>query len=228
MNDVNDILSLPNFASFVERFHRQYTRYGLDECWPWHSRRNGHTRYGAMRVGVRGKTMKFLAHRVAWVLVNGQIPVQADKLYVLHKCDNPECVNPKHLFLGTHLDNMVDKCAKGRQPRGEKVGRAKLTEQQVVAIRADRRAYTAIAAEYGMSSSVVGDIVRGYLWAHVPGAREEQRWCGVSHPEAKLYPEAVRDIRTRRLDGPGFAELYGVDRTTIYQVWHRKTWCHVL
>jgi HNH endonuclease len=63
----------------------------------------------------RGKTR--LAHRVAWMLANGEIP---DGLCVLHRCDNPPCVNVDHLFLGTHADNVADKMAKGRHPSQRK------------------------------------------------------------------------------------------------------------
>jgi len=80
-----------------------------DECWLWVGRvtRKG---YGISPMGIKERA----AHRVSWILHKGPI----GGFHVLHKCDNPSCVNPNHLFLGTHSDNMRDKCEKGRQPKG--------------------------------------------------------------------------------------------------------------
>jgi hypothetical protein len=84
------------------------------ECWLWTAR---HTRkgYGMFKQG----SLDRLAHRVAWEEVNGPIP---PGLCVLHKCDNPPCVRPDHLFLGTQADNIADRDAKGRQARGDRNG----------------------------------------------------------------------------------------------------------
>jgi hypothetical protein len=87
---------------------------------------------------------------------------------VLHKCDNRLCVNPEHLFLGTNAVNMADKCAKGRQTKGEQHGPAKLTEAAVLAIRSDPRLLRVIAAEYNVQRQTVGKIKNRKLWAHLP------------------------------------------------------------
>lgn len=91
------------------------------KCWEWLAYKN-HNGYGMFR--------QRRAHRIVWSLVNGLIP---DEIFVLHKCDNPSCVNPGHLFLGTQVDNMRDKMEKGRHRWGS--GNAKLTSKQVKAIR---------------------------------------------------------------------------------------------
>jgi DNA invertase Pin-like site-specific DNA recombinase len=95
-------------------------------------------------------------------------------MHVLHTCDNPSCVCPQHLFLGTNLDNIADKVAKGRQRggggglRGEKHGQAKLTERDVIAIRASVGAtLQEIADLYGISNQQVSRIRARKKWAHV-------------------------------------------------------------
>ena len=119
-----------------------------------------------------GDGIKGMAHRLAWQFINGPIP---DGLSVLHRCDNPPCVNPEHLFLGTNVDNMTDMVAKGRArgktQNGEANDYAKLTEQQVRDIRLRWRyrvvPMSALAREYGVSQSAISDICRRATWAHV-------------------------------------------------------------
>jgi hypothetical protein len=77
--------------------------------------------YGEMQARLDGKKMHYLMHRVAYQLYYGEDLTPED--IICHKCDNPKCVNPKHLFKGTHKDNVLDKCKKGRQAKGEKNGR---------------------------------------------------------------------------------------------------------
>lgn len=113
------------------------------------------------------------AHRFSWELSNGLIP---KGLWVLHHCDNPPCVRPDHLFLGTPQDNVHDMIAKGRaryvaRPlKGEANPRAKLTEVQVREIRAHLTAgqrYRDIARQYGVSSGLISHIASGIAWKHV-------------------------------------------------------------
>lgn len=146
---------------------------GLFSCWPWTAAQDGRG-YGIMRVA--GHNVR--AARIAWVLAVGPIP---PGLHVLHRCDNPPCCNPSHLFLGTHADNMADMRAKGRAgntahperaARGERHGSARLNATQVNAIRARYAAggisQPALAAEYGVHQATVWRIVRGLRWTHVP------------------------------------------------------------
>ena len=116
--------------------------------------------YGTITVARR----KVLAHRLSWELANGPIP---DGMCVLHRCDNPPCVNPDHLFLGTHADNSRDRNEKGRQARGVKNRHAKLTPDEVRAIRADTRRQVDIARAYGVTPQAVHDIIRRKNWRHI-------------------------------------------------------------
>ena len=97
-------------------------------CWIWQKCRD---RDGYGRTSIDRK--QIWAHRASWVLHYSEIP---RGLCVLHKCDNPPCVNPEHLFLGTNEDNMLDKINKGRQTRGELVNTNKIKEKDVLRIRA--------------------------------------------------------------------------------------------
>lgn len=146
------------------------------ECWEWKGNKNK-TGYGLLWISDR-PAAKRLAHRLSWEIHNGEIP---DELGVLHKCDNPPCVNPAHLFLGTFRDNMKDKISKERHARGEKCQHI-LTEQAVidirnrynlrrrtrgVAARNDPNGARALASEYGVSIWAIFDCVKGRRWAHI-------------------------------------------------------------
>lgn len=107
------------------------------------------------------------ASRVMWRLLNGIIP---EGLHVLHTCDNPRCVNPDHLFLGTQKDNMVDCKSKGRNSRGVKVWTCKLTEAQVIEIRsavASGKSRISQAWKYGVSYNQICVIVNRKQWKHI-------------------------------------------------------------
>ena len=114
-------------------------------------------------------TMSFIkrcdyAHRWAYRSAHGAIPAG---LCVCHRCDNPGCINPDHLFLGTKAENNADMQAKGRAAAGERNGLAKLTEAEAKAILMDHRRHRVIADEYGVSDSLVCMIKRRKVWAHL-------------------------------------------------------------
>ena len=139
-------------------------RLGMETpCLEWTGCHNG-TGYGI--IGHHGRNT--LAHRVAWEIEHGEIP---EKLFVLHRCDNPPCVRPDHLFLGNQFDNMRDAVAKGRMRRkGEENRQAKLKEADVRSIfrlRSDGLKHKAIASKVGISQTQVCDILAGRKWAHM-------------------------------------------------------------
>jgi len=148
----------------IERFFSKVNILSPDECWEWKAGtfKSG---YGAFFIDGNNEG----AHRVSWKIHNGKIP---EGLSVLHKCDNPLCVNPDHLFLGTQEDNMTDKVSKGRQSSvillGELNGQAVLVESQVIEIR---ELYSTglvsqqdIADYFGVSRSHISNIITGHKW----------------------------------------------------------------
>lgn len=111
---------------------------------------------------VKGRLVQ--AHRYAWELAHGPIPYG---MHVLHRCDVRNCVNWRHLFLGTDADNSADKVAKGRQSRGERSGSAKLSDSVFREIRTSIGSLRYIGALYGISHTNVRHIRAGKIWAHV-------------------------------------------------------------
>lgn len=150
-------------GSLSQRFEKKFVRGEEHECWLWNAYRikKGYGRIGAgpAAAGV------LLAHRVAYELTKGPIPNGFD---VLHRCDNPPCVNPAHLFLGTNYDNMLDRDMKGRVAKGEYNGHAKLNRDQVRYIRAMPGAHSSIAKEIGIARQTVGKIKSRKRWGHLP------------------------------------------------------------
>jgi len=148
-----------------QRF-KEKVRFGpMDQCWEWVGSK---MRLGYGMFSVNGKNR--LAHRVAWEMVAGEIPPGQ---CVLHRCDNPGCVNPAHLFLGTQQDNIRDRDQKGRQrgPLGEKQHLSKLDESGVRHIRRVHRygiaTHRQLAETYGVSDSTITDIIQRRTWRHV-------------------------------------------------------------
>lgn len=134
-------------------------------CWLWTGSYNNQG-YGSVRH--RGKTWK--SHRLSYLHHCGEIP---NNLHVLHKCDNRRCVNPEHLFLGTHSDNMADMKAKKRYKAhaGSENGRAKLSNLDVAGIRLAYQEgvpLKAIASEFGIDSTQASRVALGKQWKHLP------------------------------------------------------------
>lgn len=122
---------------------------------------------GYIQAKRQGKT--YLVHRLKYEEVNGRIP---EGMVVRHKCDNTTCINPEHLEVGTHADNVKDKVQRGRQSKipnpGEKNGASKLTDIQVLEIRADEHSTNvALAKRYGVTHQMISKIRKGYFWTHI-------------------------------------------------------------
>lgn len=131
-------------------------------CVEWTATRNK-LGYGTTKVAGKSK----LAHRLSYERSVGPIP---EGLCVLHRCDNPPCINPDHLFLGTRYDNTQDMINKGRMRKasGENSGRSKFTAEQILKIRDDKRSGKIIADEYGVAKSSITRIRSRINWKHLP------------------------------------------------------------
>jgi hypothetical protein len=146
------------------RFWAKVQKRGVDDCWVWTGNLTEKNGYGRLRVS--GQMV--CAHRVSWELHNGLIP---EGLLVLHKCDNPPCCNPAHLFLGTHKDNSMDAIAKSRHAHGERAGTAVLTADQVREIRTLYSTKQAnqpeLAVMFNQNTGNISRIIRREMWGSV-------------------------------------------------------------
>lgn len=151
----------------VERFWSKVNIGSPTDCWEWTGAKTG---FGYGHMTVNGQKQVY-AHRISYVIHHGSIP---SGMHVCHSCDNPRCVNPSHLWVGTPQDNAIDRNTKGRHPVkvGSECSGAKLTESDAREIR--RRAsskewgiQTKLAKEYGVAKTTIRYIVIRRSWAHV-------------------------------------------------------------
>lgn len=144
-----------------------------NECWNWTGtlfKRGGYARFS---ITENGKNIRLRANRVAYYFVTKKHP---GRFFVCHSCDNPKCINPSHMFLGTHKINQLDKVSKGRTPKGNQHSNRVLTEEIVkemrhrCLVRGETRA--AVADDLGFNRSTVVYAVLGINWKHVPFPKE--------------------------------------------------------
>jgi hypothetical protein len=153
-------------VDIVERFWSHVDVKGDDECWNWTASLFRHG-YGQIkqRFG-SGNGKNWQAHRLSYVIHFGEI---ADNLLVCHKCDNPKCVNPNHLFLGTNKENTMDMVAKGRayRPVGVDVHNSKLSEDDVRFIRSSHDRNFKLAERFKVSQATICIIRKRLIWKHI-------------------------------------------------------------
>lgn len=166
------------FNTLDEAFEAQITK--AEGCWLWTGATAGKG-YGALSA----EGVLRYAHRFSFEKFRGPIPAG---LHVLHRCDNPPCCNPDHLFIGTRTDNMHDASVKGRLRNRERNPQAKLTEAAVAEIRErylrggiSRRA---LGEEYGVNEATIGKAVRGKTWGAYAGVEGH---AAVSRSNKRLF-----------------------------------------
>ena len=213
--------------SAEERFYFQVKK--TDTCWLWAAAIDADG-YGRFAGAVGGKIYT-KAHRFSWALHTGEIIPKG--ALICHKCDNPRCVNPDHLFVGTPADNMRDKIAKGRHniPKGADSTSAKLTEEQVLRIVKDPRPHAQIAADYAVRPSTIGSIKQRVSWHHLDiaevakakriGMRGEAQWS------THLTESDIREIRSSNLSGKELADKYQISPQAVTSIRKRRNWKHV-
>lgn len=150
-------------------------------CWEWTGgmRPNG---YGVVVLGIKYLPASIRAHRFSWMAFNGEIP---DGLFVLHKCDNRKCINPNHLFLGTHKDNAEDRERKGRdnRPFGEAVYSAKITNDIAAYIKYDiqnKMSRSDVLKKYGIRIPMYQSFKQNRAWKKVK-AKDSKDFISSKH-----------------------------------------------
>lgn len=177
--------------------------------WTGSKDKNG---YGRMRINDK----PILVHRIAWEIHNGPIP---EGRHILHYCDNPSCIRIDHLFLGDALANSQDCIQKGRDHkrglRGENHNLAKLTENQVMEIRASSERGKTLAERHGVTQTTISEIRKGHSWGHLPILNK------------RVHGLAEVDVIAIRHSSEGsnvLAKRYGVSRRTIDDARYGRSW----
>ena len=198
----------------AELFWRKVKK--TETCWLW---------LGRVTVGGYGRIGKIqiLAHRLSWEIHNGPIPKD---LFILHKCDNPPCVNPEHLFIGTQIDNMRD-CAINERTK------SKLSRETIFKIRSDYATgkffQRELADKYGTTLGIMHHIIRNRSFKHVENPLDNID--KVRFGKSKLRPENVKEIRERYEKGgitkKELSIIYNVDEPCIYKIINRINWKNI-
>jgi Mor family transcriptional regulator len=203
-----------------ERFWKYVEK--TEGCWLWKGAVDGVT-YGRIYDATRKE--KVLAHRVSWEIHHGSIPEGKN---VLHRCDNPACVNPEHLFLGTHVDNAQDMVSKFR---GHCVFKNKDTVVEILDLHSHGHSGRSLAKIFGVSVDTIYRILHGSTYSHV--AEVQTAACDAQDLSRRVFlsDEDVRFIRkARHCDAHSaveLAQIFGVTTMTIYNVINRRTHQHI-
>jgi hypothetical protein len=209
------------------RFNLQHKKGAEGECWEWIAcvDKDGYGRFE----GNVGETRYTKAHRFSWALHSQSVIPPG--MMVCHSCDNPRCVNPAHLWLGSCADNLKDMSRKGRKhrARGELSGTAKLDEVKVRKILADPSPHAMLAQKYGVTSMTISDIKCRRSWGHleIDHVARAVRVSGKRGKSDRLTADMVRAIRESREMGKTLAIQYNVSPQMICAIRKRRVWAHI-
>lgn len=190
--------------SVSDRFWNKVQRGGPDDCWPWLGAK---TTWGHGMFWVSAVRKRQSAHAIALELSSGI--VRPEGMHCCHRCDNPECCNPAHLYYGTPAQNSSDMVTRSRNARGSHKVNALLSEAQVIEIRARYFAgetAASLASEFGIQPGHLSNITRGRMWRSTAGPVGLKR-------RPPLTEEQRREIRQRRAAGSSLrdiAALFGI------------------
>ena len=210
-------------AKAKTRFWSKVNQRGPDDCWEW---QEGKSKQGYGQFTLYGAHLR--AHRFAWMLTHGPIP---DEMLVCHKCDNPPCCNPSHLFLGTHLDNQRDKKAKGRCATGERNGAHTYPERRPRGLRQGKHTCPE-SRSFGDKNGQRTQPHRRATGIH-SGAHTHPELVkrGSQQTNSVLTESSVLEIRAKVASGEWTqalaAKLFSVTPTLICYIIKRKNWTHI-
>lgn len=198
-----------------ERFWKMVAK--TDSCWFWTGKKLATTRYGGFGVHVlsdRGLAWRpESAHRVSWEFHHGPIP---PGLHVLHSCDVRHCVNPAHLRLGTHQENIEEATRKGRMRSGSSV----LTAETVQAIRDQfavrKEPHARLAKRHGVKIGTIRALLSGKRWGRVPGQ------LAISQKRFAAHVDTIRAKRNQGASLSALAAEYGTSKTHISRIVRRE------
>lgn len=213
---------------FIKRFEAKFVKGGEDDCWEW---QGAGGKYGFMKLP--GSRINEYSHRLSYMIYKAEFE-GSDQ--VLHECDNPRCVNPRHLFLGSQKQNMQDMKMKDRHLNGEKNSKAKLTEDQVKEIlgwlELKEFSQKTIAAEFGVGQMEISRISRGLRWRHITDpnnpelSNKDVESELIKFPRSTLSDEDIERIRelakTGLISQAKLGELFKVNQSAISKIVSHK------
>lgn len=213
-------MRLSRVGSIEERFSKRFSVDKETGCWIWCGTLNKKG-YGV----ISGNGIRHLAHRASWIMFRGAIPSGdgAHGTVVMHTCDNPSCVNPNHLRLGTQAENVRDMDIKSRRITVSKKGienpRSAIRSEEDIALICSTEGNTkALAEQFGVSISTIKHI-------------RQQNGAGSKSPnvfhQARLSDDDIRFIRSTKPGTRGLAAKFGITKEAISNIRRRKTYSHV-